>query len=144
MSEINFFSEDTDFYFKEADRATEWLQLIGRKYSKEIGNLSIIFCSDTYLHQINVDYLQHDDFTDIITFPYEEKEIDVVSGDIFISVDRVKENATEYEVSMEKELKRVIAHGLLHLCGYKDKTQVEKTIMREQEDQAIRLWNEIT
>ena len=144
MSEINFFSEDTDFSFHEADRATEWLLLIGRKYKKEIGNLSIIFCSDTYLHQINVDYLQHDDLTDIITFPYEEKEIDVVSGDIFISVERVRENAAVYEVSMEKELKRVMAHGLLHLCGYKDKTHEEKTIMRHQEDQAIKLWDEIT
>ncbi len=141
MPEINFFSEDTDFNFQEIEKAIKWLQLIGSNHSKEIGVLNIIFCSDEYLHKLNIEYLQHDTLTDIITFPHEDG--DFISGDIFISIDRVKDNASEYGVQVDTELIRVMAHGLLHLCGLMDKTDEDKNVMRQQEERAIKLWNEI-
>ena len=141
MSGINFFSEDTNFIFQEAEKASSWLKQLGDQYSKTIGELNIIFCSDEYLHRLNVEYLQHDTLTDIITFPYEES--DLVSGDIFISVDRVVENARKFNVSTDIELTRVMGHGLLHLCGFKDKSEAEKKEMKHQEDKAIDLWNQL-
>lgn len=98
----------------------------------KIGNISLIFCSDNYLLDINIKYLNHNYFTDIITFNYVEGEI--ISGDLFISIDRVKENAIEFETMWIKELYRVIFHGLLHLIGYNDKTEEEKKIMKIKED----------
>ena len=140
MSAIHFFSEDTDFTFQETEKGRTWIIYIASQKSKEISELNFIFCSDPYLHKLNVDYLQHDTLTDIITFPYSEDE--TIAGDIFISVDRVKENAQKFETSFLKELKRVMAHGVLHLCGYKDKSDDEKKEMRLQEDKAIQLWEE--
>ena len=102
------------------------------EHEKKItGNISLIFCSDQYLLKINEQYLNHDYYTDIVTFDYVENS--VISGDLFISVDRVKENAGEIGVSFDEELYRVIFHGILHLCGYKDKTNAEKEMMREKE-----------
>jgi rRNA maturation RNase YbeY len=140
MSEVNFFSEDIDFLFKDEDKAASWLNLLSHKHLKELGEINFIFCSDDYLHQLNVEYLQHDTLTDIITFPHEEE--DSISGDVFISIERVKDNAIEYGVDEMTELIRVMAHGLLHLCGYKDKTVEDQKTMRLQEDLAIKLWNE--
>ena len=91
-----------------------------------------------YLHRINQEYLNHDTFTDIITFPYGSR--DTLEGDIFISIDRIKENAREFNVSFEEELLRVMSHGLLHMCGYSDKSEKEKIIMRKKENEAISLW----
>jgi rRNA maturation RNase YbeY len=140
MSEVNFFSEDTEFSFQKQEKATEWLIQIASQQQESIGFINYIFCSDRYLHQLNVEYLQHDTLTDIITFPHEEE--DSISGDVFISIERVKDNAIEYGVDEMTELIRVMAHGLLHLCGYKDKTVEDQKTMRLQEDLAIKLWNE--
>jgi probable rRNA maturation factor len=102
------------------------------KELKNVGDISVILCSDKYLLNINIEYLQHNYFTDIITFNYVDG--DVISGDLFISIERVKENSNEYYTSLIKELYRVIFHGVLHLIGYNDKTVDEKKLMREKED----------
>jgi probable rRNA maturation factor len=99
---------------------------------KRVGDISLILCSDKYLLDINIEYLKHNSYTDIITFNYVEGNI--ISGDLFISVDRVKENSTEFNTSLIKELYRVIFHGILHLIGYNDKTEEEQKIMRGKED----------
>jgi rRNA maturation RNase YbeY len=99
---------------------------------KELGNLSIILCSDNYLLKINREYLKHDYYTDIITFNYVERNR--ISGDLFISIERIKENSVEYNTTLIKELYRVMFHGVLHLIGYNDKTADEKKVMREKED----------
>jgi len=101
-----------------------------------ISECQLYFCSDKYLHQLNVEYLQHDTLTDIITFPYNDPPI--VHSDIFISIDRVRENAKELHVSFEQELHRVIIHGILHLCGYKDKTKEEAKLMRQKEEAMLK------
>jgi rRNA maturation RNase YbeY len=98
-----------------------------------------VFCSDEYLYQINLEYLNHETYTDIITFDNSEKEFDL-SGDIFISIDRVNENAKTHNQEIETELSRVLAHGLLHLMGYKDKTKEESTLMRQKEEESINLY----
>ena len=103
-----------------------------RRYPKRLGDISIIFCSDPYILDINQRYLQHDYFTDIITFDYCEGK--VLSGDLFISIDTVRENAAEYGASFEEELNRVMVHGLLHLIGYDDHTPAEQQEMRSKED----------
>lgn len=114
---------------------------IVRNEGKNIDELSIIFCDDNYLHTINKQYLNHDTLTDIITFPYKEGEI--ISGDIFISIDRVKENAATYHQDYSNELLRVMAHGVLHLLGYGDKTMEEAGIIRLKEKEAIELYEKI-
>ena len=104
-----------------------------------MGDINYIFCSDNYLHQINFQYLDHDTFTDIITFDQSDK--DQIEGDIFISIDRVHENANERNISFVNELHRVMIHGILHLLGYNDKTPKEKQLMREKEDECLSLRN---
>ncbi len=103
---------------------------------KTLGNLSVIFCSDAYLLDINKQYLNHDYYTDIITFDYVEES--VISGDLFISIDRISENAGEFSTSIIKELYRVVFHGVLHLVGYNDKTDTEQTLMTEKENYYLR------
>jgi len=102
---------------------------------KEEGELSFVFCSDDYLLKMNKDYLQHDYFTDVITFDYTENNI--ISGDIFISIDRIKENAKRFNVTFEEELQRVMIHGILHLIGYNDKTEEEQSEMTEKENKYL-------
>ncbi len=102
---------------------------------KEEGELSFVFCSDDYLLKMNKDYLQHDYFTDVITFDYTENNI--ISGDIFISIDRIKENAKSFNVTFEEELQRVMIHGILHLIGYNDKTEEEQSEMTEKENKYL-------
>lgn len=114
-------------------KVRKWLLDLARKEGFDISNLNYVFCTDNYLHQINVDYLQHDTLTDIITFDQSEEE-KTIEGDIFISIERVKENAKLESVSMRKELLRVLVHGLLHLIGYDDKSASLKKKMREKED----------
>ncbi len=101
-------------------------------------SLQFVFCSDAYLHRINLEYLQHDTLTDIITFPYQAPPL--VDGEIYISLERVRENAQTYGVSFEHELQRVMAHGVLHLLGYRDKTEEEQKVMRTKEEEALALW----
>lgn len=134
---IEFFSEDTSFTLKNKNKHRDWLCTILVRFSKRVGNINFIFCSDDYLLEINRSYLDHDYYTDIITFPYTS---DPVSSDIYISIDRVKENAEDFGADHKDELRRVMAHGVLHLCGFGDKTEEEIIIMRKEEDQALSHW----
>ena len=135
---ISFYTEDSGFRYAERRRTKRWLKALADKYQREIDQVNYIFCSDEFLLGINRDYLQHDYYTDIITFPYQDNPI---STDIYISVDRVKENALSYNSEFLVELHRVMAHGLLHMCGLKDKTELESESMRKAEDAAIKLWD---
>ena len=135
---IDFTSEDTDFEIEKSDKVSYWIKRIIIREQCELNYLNYIFCSDDYLHKINMEHLDHDTLTDIITFPYAEHPY--IESDIFISIDRVQENARNFEVSFEKEFLRVVIHGVLHLCGYGDKTPTEAAIMRKKEDEAITLF----
>lgn len=129
--EINFHFEDISS-FSLSNYLKKWILSTIHSENHQLASLNYIFCSDKYLLQLNKDYLQHDTFTDIITFDYTEAK--VISSDIFISVDRIKENATDLSTPFIDELERVCIHGILHLCGYKDKSQQESELMREKED----------
>ena len=129
---VSYFFEDTDFKFKNRRLNNMWLKMVAESEIKKLGALSIIFCSDNYILDINQRYLQHDYFTDIITFDYCEGN--TLSGDLFISVDSVRENSIFYNVDFETELNRVIVHGLLHLIGYDDHTEDDIKVMREKEN----------
>lgn len=135
MLEIVF--EDVDAVSFEHSSILDWYSKVANQEEKVIGDLTIIFCSDDYLLEVNREHLNHDYYTDIITFDYSV--FPIVSGDLFISVDRVKENATDFNVSFEHELHRVIIHGFLHLCGYFDKTNEDELLMRSKENQALSL-----
>lgn len=136
LDNIHYVSEGTDFDFKDKKRISNWIMEIARKEKKQIKNVTYIYCSDEYLHNINLTYLNHDTYTDIITFPHSYEPIE---SDIFISVDRVRENAGKFAVDFETELHRVVIHGILHLCGYKDKTVEEQGLMTRKEDEALAL-----
>lgn len=138
MSEVHFFQEDIDFKPEHPSQIIQWLNDLASKEKQTLVELNYVFCSDEYLYQMNVDYLDHDTYTDIITFDNSEKK-GAIEGDIFISVDRVKENAQSMANSFEEELHRVMAHGLLHLLGYNDKTEEEKTLMRKKEEACLSL-----
>ena len=135
MLEVVF--EDVPPFELEESFLSNWYSKVCLQEDKELGDLTIIFCSDTYLLDLNRQHLDHDYFTDIITFDYSD--FPVVSGDLFISFDRVKENAFDFNVSFEHELHRVIIHGFLHLCGYLDKSEEDELIMRSKENQALSL-----
>jgi len=134
---ISYFYEDTKFVFKGKLRNNRWLRLVAESEIRRMGDISIIFCSDNYILDINMKYLQHDYFTDIITFDYCEGE--KISGDLFISVDSVRENAAFYGTEFEDELNRVMVHGVLHLIGYDDHTQKDIKMMRSKEDYYLSL-----
>jgi rRNA maturation RNase YbeY len=135
---IFFHEEDIDFSLPDdPDILIRWLEDILAQEDKHLHRLTYIFCSDEYLYRLNVDYLQHDTYTDIITFPYGEE---IIEGDLFISIERVRENAATLGVPFEQELRRVMAHGLLHLCGYGDKTPAEQQQMRQKEESCLSLW----
>ena len=129
---INFFSEDVDFSLINESSLQSWILLSIEKEALVCGDLSFIFSSDDHILNINKDYLNHDYYTDIITFDYREDQI--ISGDIFISIDRVKENASTLSLPFTDELHRVMIHGVLHIMGYKDKTPEEESLMRSKED----------
>jgi len=138
---IEFFTEDTELKVSERTIRTWLTTILTQEYSYQSYVINYIFCSDEYLHAINVDYLQHDTYTDIITFPLEVTD-NHISSDIFISVDRIRENAKEYHTTEHNELLRVMAHGLLHLFGMNDKTDDEKKKMRLRESQLIELYDD--
>ncbi|MDX5419176.1 MAG: rRNA maturation RNase YbeY [Hymenobacteraceae bacterium] len=135
---IEFFSEDVDFELNNPEQVSEWIATVIDNHGQELGDLTYIFCSDDYLHEINVEYLDHDTLTDIITFNNADEE-GTVEGDIFISVDRVRDNANDLGTIFEDELHRVIIHGVLHLLGFKDKTEEEEVLMRKEEDSSLSL-----
>jgi probable rRNA maturation factor len=133
MLDINY--EDVDDLSLNGIDLTNWISKVCSSENHEFGDISLIFCSDDYLLDMNRTHLDHDYYTDIITFDYTENQI--VSGDLFISVDRVRENASDFNVSFQHELHRVIIHGVLHLCGYKDKSNDEEKLMRTKENNAL-------
>lgn len=134
---ISYYFQDTDFKFRDRRKTNEWLKLAAESEIRRIGNISIIFCSDNYVLDINQKYLHHDYFTDIITFDYCEG--DRLSGDLFISVDSVRENSVEFGTEFKDELNRVIIHGLLHLVGYDDHTEKDIKLMRSKENYYLSL-----
>lgn len=126
------FNYETDFNLDNENQFSDWISKTIKEENCKEGEINYIFCSDQYLHKINVEFLNHDTFTDIISFDYSVgKEL---HGDIYISVDRVGENAKAFNVKFEDELARVMVHGILHYCGYKDKTEEDKNQMRSKED----------
>lgn len=135
------FHAETDFTLSRKLLHKRWLTALARREGYSIGEINYIFCDDEYLLKINLEYLNHDTLTDIITFDYVEDK--VLNGDIYISIERVRENAVIYSVSFELELLRVLSHGVLHLCGYKDKTDEDAVVMRQMEDFAIQLFSTI-
>ena len=139
---IHFFYElPFELPQEEADDEEDfqrWIQLIIASERKKEGDINYIFCNDEYLHKINVDYLQHDTLTDIITFDYGKDNL--LASDIYISIERVRENAQEFGVDFSTELLRVMSHGILHLCGYKDKTPEQSQQMRQKEEEKMALF----
>ncbi len=133
---VEIFHEDTNDLDLDPVEIETWLNKVCVAEDKELGDVNIIFCSDNYLLELNIKHLEHYYYTDIITFDYSEETI---SGDLFISIDRVKDNASSYDVSFSEELNRVIAHGVLHLIGYGDKSEAEAAIMRIKESEALKL-----
>ena len=133
------FNYETDFMLIDEKKHADWVCTIIRSEGFLVGEINYIFCNDDYLHAINMQYLNHDTLTDIISFDYTEGKL--ISGDIFVSVERVKDNALDFKVSFEEELKRVLAHGVLHYCGYKDKTKEDALLMRNKEEEKILLFH---
>jgi len=136
---INFHVEDIDFKLQQKLKLKNWLKSVLEAEGFVLGDINYVFCSDEYLLKINVEYLDHDYLTDIITFDNSEDE-ELIEGDIFISIDRVVDNAKTFQVSTEHELRRVLVHGVLHLCGYLDKTDEEEKLMREKENHYLQLF----
>ncbi len=139
---ILYFKEDIDFDLPSETRLEAWIKATIATEQAKLQQLSYIFCSDTYLHQLNVEYLDHDTLTDVISFPYAEPPN--IQGDIFISIDRIRENAATFGVAFEQELLRVMSHGLLHFCGYGDKTEAEAQLMRTKENEALERWHRLS
>ncbi len=138
---VSYFVQDTDFKFVKRRLNNAWLKLVAESEVRKLGNINIIFCSDNYILDVNMKYLQHDYFTDIITFDYCEGNI--LSGDLFISVDSVRENSVFFKTEFTDELNRVIVHGILHLIGYDDHTPEDQKTMREKENYYLELRNHI-
>jgi len=138
---VTYFTEDTSFRFKEKRLTSRWLKAVAESEGKRLGDVGIIFCSDNYLLNINKEYLNHDYYTDIITFDYCEGN--KLSGDLFISVDSVRDNAAYYDVEFHVELRRVIVHGLLHLMGYDDHSDEDITQMRAKENACLLLRDQL-
>ena len=133
------FNYESDFSLEPEEVYATWIESILESENKILGEISYIFCNDEYLHSINMQYLNHDTLTDIISFDYTEG--DIISGDIFVSIERVKDNANDFNVAFDEELKRVLAHGVLHYCGYKDKTDNDALLMRSKEEEKIKLFH---
>jgi rRNA maturation RNase YbeY len=139
MSNINFFYEEVDFTLKHQTSLIQWIKkVIATESDKKISSINFIFCSDLYLNRINIQYLNHNTFTDIITFNNSDLP-GVIDCDIYISIDRISENSQKFKVSIENELHRVMVHGILHLLGYSDTSSKEKEIMRKKENECITL-----
>ena len=129
---VSYFNEDINFPFKEKRLTSRWLKFVAESEAKRLGDISVIFCSDNYILDVNIKYLKHDYYTDIITFDYCEGNR--LSGDLFISIDSVRENAAFYGTEFADELNRVIVHGVLHLIGYDDHTEEDIAVMRAKEN----------
>nr|WP_315163378.1 rRNA maturation RNase YbeY [uncultured Flavobacterium sp.] len=135
---INF-NYETEFTLENEQAFEDWLSRVIVSENKKEGEINYIFCDDEYLHKINLEYLNHDTLTDIISFDYSMGN--ELNGDIFVSIERVKDNAADFNVLFEDELKRVVVHGVLHYCGYKDKSEVDEALMRSKEDEKIAMFH---
>ena len=135
---INFYSEN-DFKLEGISGYENWVKEVISSEGKKAGEISFIFCDDDYLLDINQKYLDHDTYTDIISF--DSSVGNILNGDIFISTERVEENANTYGIGFSEELKRVIIHGVLHFCGYKDKTPEQEQLMREKEEEKMEMFH---
>lgn len=133
------FNYETDFELSDEVAISEWLSSVILSESKKEGEINYIFCDDEYLHKINVEYLDHDTLTDIISFDYSVGN--ELHGDIFVSVERVADNAKNFNVSFDEELKRVLVHGILHYAGYKDKSEDDELKMRQKEDEKMAMFH---
>lgn len=133
------FNYETDFELQDEARYEAWITEVIESEDKTEGEINYIFCDDEYLLQKNIEFLDHDTLTDIISFDYTMGSL--ISGDVFISVERVRENAAEYGVVFDEELRRVMAHGILHYCGYGDKTEKDSQLMRTKEEEKMKLFH---
>lgn len=133
------FNYETDFELGDETLFSNWITKIIASENNLEGEINYIFCDDDYLHKINLQYLNHDTLTDIISFDYSEGNF--LQGDIFISIERVQDNATDFNISFLEELKRVMAHGILHYCGYKDKSVEEEKVMRQKEEEKMKMFH---
>jgi len=133
------FNYETDFELENEAQYEDWISRIIESEGFDEGEINYIFCDDEYLHKINVEYLDHDTLTDIISFDYTVGNL--VQGDIFISIERVQDNANDFNVSFDEELKRVLSHGVLHYCGYKDKSPEDEALMRSKEEEKMKMFH---
>lgn len=135
---INF-NYETDFKFLETEDIIRWIETVVKSEGYKLGDINYVFCDDDYLHKLNTEFLDHDTLTDIISFDYSVgKEL---HGDIFVSIERVRENAVDFNVDFDNELRRVMIHGILHYCGYNDKNTLDKKEMRDKENVYLKLLN---
>ena len=133
------FNYETDFELDNEALYEDWISRIIESEGFDQGEINYIFCDDEYLHKINVEYLDHDTLTDIISFDYTVGNL--IQGDIFVSIERVKDNANDFNVSFDEELKRVLSHGVLHYCGYKDKSPKDEALMRSKEEEKMQMFH---
>jgi len=133
------FNYETDFELDNESQYEEWISRIIESEGFEEGEINYIFCDDEYLHKINLEYLDHDTLTDIISFDYTVGNL--IQGDIFVSIERVRENAADFKVSFDEELRRVLSHGVLHYCGYKDKSEADEVLMRAKEEEKMQMFH---
>ena len=133
------FNYETDFELENEAQYEDWISRIIESEGFDEGEINYIFCVDEYLHKINVEYLDHDTLTDIISFDYTVGNL--IQGDIFVSIERVKDNAYDFNVSFDEELKRVLSHGVLHYCGYKDKSPEDEALMRSKEEEKMQMFH---
>lgn len=133
------FNYETEFELTNETEISNWLSRVIQSENKKEGDINYIFCDDEYLVEINQQYLDHDTLTDIISFDYSVGN--ELHGDIFISIERVRDNALDFKVSLEEELQRVIVHGVLHYCGYKDKSELDELLMRDKENEKIKMFH---
>ena len=138
---ISFETKNVEMPEMDMERVGSWLEEVASIHNRRIGNLNYLFCDDSEILRVNREFLHHDYFTDIITFDYSRK--DKVGGDLFISLDTIRSNSEELNVSYESELLRVIVHGLLHLCGIDDKGPGQREIMEKNENEALEIWNKL-
>ena len=138
---IRFSNASGNFSLPEAENVRIWIAEVVRRRGRQVGNINYMFCNDEYMLEANRRYLDHDTYTDIITFDYVAGSL--ISGDILLNVDRVRDNAVQFETSFENELRRVVIHGVLHLLGQGDKSEDEAAEMRRQEEQALQLWSDM-
>ena len=133
------FNYETEFELRNEPDFSKWLSAVILSENKKEGEINYIFCDDNYLLEINQQYLDHDTLTDIISFDYSVGN--EINGDVFVSVERVKENASDYKVTFHEEIQRVLVHGILHYCGYNDKTESDERIMRSKEEEKMKMFH---